>query len=196
MSVSKRLRFEVMRRDGHRCLYCGRDPDDGVKLTIDHVVPAALGGTDDPSNLCTACTECNAGKSSIQPDGPLVARVSAEALRWAHAREQAIAAWHAKQEDLDSQCAQFREAWDEWRVGHSDEPGRPVPIPSGWRDSVERWLDEGLTVADLCRMTDTAMGNTRVGPDSTWRYLCGIVWRTLDKLQDSTTDNLREGYDG
>ena len=30
-----------------------------MPLVIDHVVPRALGGTDDPSNLCAACYRCN-----------------------------------------------------------------------------------------------------------------------------------------
>lgn len=41
MSVSKRLRFEVLRRDNHTCRYCGSSAPE-VKLTIDHVVPVAL----------------------------------------------------------------------------------------------------------------------------------------------------------
>lgn len=43
MAVSKRLRFEVLRRDNHACRYCGATPPD-VVLTIDHVVQTALGG--------------------------------------------------------------------------------------------------------------------------------------------------------
>lgn len=57
MAVSKRTRFEVLRRDNHTCRYCGQAAPD-VKLTVDHVTPVALGGTDDPANLVTACAEC------------------------------------------------------------------------------------------------------------------------------------------
>ncbi|MEJ7724319.1 MAG: hypothetical protein WKF64_08445 [Ilumatobacteraceae bacterium] len=35
--ISRRLRFEILRRDGHTCRYCGaRAPD--VPLTVDHVI--------------------------------------------------------------------------------------------------------------------------------------------------------------
>jgi hypothetical protein len=61
VAISKRLRFEVLRRDGFRCVYCHRSD---VILTVDHVTPKALGGTDDPSNLVTCCDDCNTGKSS------------------------------------------------------------------------------------------------------------------------------------
>lgn len=58
MTVSKRIRFEVLRRDNYTCRYCGGSAPD-VKLTVDHVMPVALG---DPTNLVTACKDCNAGK--------------------------------------------------------------------------------------------------------------------------------------
>lgn len=88
MSVSKRLRFEVLRRDNHTCRYCGGAAPD-VKLTVDHVVPTALGGTDEPSNLVAACGPCNSGKTSSSPDAPVVADVEQDALRWSKAMDLA-----------------------------------------------------------------------------------------------------------
>lgn len=66
-STGKRLRFEVFKRDGFRCLYCGATPNQKV-LRVDHVQPVAGGGTDDPSNLVTACFDCNAGKAAVPLD--------------------------------------------------------------------------------------------------------------------------------
>lgn len=54
MAVSKRTRYEVLRRDNHTCRYCGGSAPD-VRLTVDHVLPVTLGGSDDPSNLVAAC---------------------------------------------------------------------------------------------------------------------------------------------
>lgn len=71
-ALSKRLRFEVFKRDGFVCRYCGAQPP-GVLLVIDHIVPLARGGTDDPMNLQTACEACNQGKSDI-PLGELMPR--------------------------------------------------------------------------------------------------------------------------
>ncbi|WP_327594631.1 HNH endonuclease [Streptomyces chartreusis] len=68
MPVSKRTRFEVLRRDGFRCRYCGATPE-MAELTVDHVTPMALGGGDEPGNLVTACEPCNSGKTSTAPDG-------------------------------------------------------------------------------------------------------------------------------
>lgn len=62
-SVSIVERFYVLRRDNHTCQYCGAKAPD-AQLQIDHMVPVALGGGNDPSNLITACARCNLGKSS------------------------------------------------------------------------------------------------------------------------------------
>lgn len=80
MAVSKRLRYEVLRRDNHACRYCGRSAPE-VALTVDHVVPVALGGSDDPTNLVAACRDCNAGKSASSPDAQIVDDIAADALR-------------------------------------------------------------------------------------------------------------------
>ena len=88
MAVSKRLRYEILRRDNHTCRYCGAAAPD-VKLTVDHVVPVALGGTDVAENLVAACGPCNAGKSSSSPDAPIVTDVQQDALRWQRAMAMA-----------------------------------------------------------------------------------------------------------
>ena len=36
-----------------------------MKLVVDHIIPKAKDGKDVPSNLLAACSECNAGKGSL-----------------------------------------------------------------------------------------------------------------------------------
>lgn len=82
MAVSKRLRYEILRRDNHACRYCGATAP-GVKLNVDHVIPTSLGGSDKPDNLVTACAECNSGKTSSMPNAEPVADVDQETFRQA-----------------------------------------------------------------------------------------------------------------
>lgn len=63
-TLSVRTRFEVFKRDNFTCRYCGRTTPE-VVLEIDHVVPVAEGGSNDPINLVTACWDCNSGKSNV-----------------------------------------------------------------------------------------------------------------------------------
>lgn len=62
--IPSRLRFDVLRRDGFRCYYCGRTAADGVKLHVDHIEPLAEGGRTIIENLVAACDTCNLGKGS------------------------------------------------------------------------------------------------------------------------------------
>jgi hypothetical protein len=60
--VSARLREEIFRRDGSRCVYCGNvfPPE---QLSLDHVEPRMRGGDNSAGNLVTACRACNARKA-------------------------------------------------------------------------------------------------------------------------------------
>ena len=65
MALSKKIRFEVFKRDGFQCCYCGRKPPE-VILECDHVNPKSKGGEDDIDNLITACFDCNRGKGATE----------------------------------------------------------------------------------------------------------------------------------
>lgn len=58
------LRFEVFKRDGFQCVYCGAKAEKGKKteLHCDHVIPRCEGGKDEMRNLVTSCKDCNEGK--------------------------------------------------------------------------------------------------------------------------------------
>jgi len=71
MTVSKKTRFEVFKRDSFVCAYCGGKPP-AVVLEADHIDPKSKGGKDCIDNLITSCFDCNRGKgatplSSIPP---------------------------------------------------------------------------------------------------------------------------------
>ena len=66
VAMSVNLRFTILRRDEYTCQYCGRSAPE-VELEIDHRIPVADGGTDDPDNLVAACVDCNAGKGRRTP---------------------------------------------------------------------------------------------------------------------------------
>ena len=61
--MSDSLRYDILKRDGVRCVLCGRSAADGVKLHVDHIKPIAKGGKTVEFNLRTLCEHCNWGKS-------------------------------------------------------------------------------------------------------------------------------------
>jgi 5-methylcytosine-specific restriction endonuclease McrA len=58
-------RKNILRRDGHRCQFCGRAD---IALTLDHVVPGSRGGDDSWENLVCACVKCNNRKGDQTPE--------------------------------------------------------------------------------------------------------------------------------
>ncbi len=54
----------VRRRAADRCEYCQLHQDDSplAALHLEHIRPRKHGGTDDESNLCLACIDCNLRK--------------------------------------------------------------------------------------------------------------------------------------
>jgi hypothetical protein len=61
MSISKKLRFDVFKRDGFQCRYCGKQPPE-IILEVDHIIPRNKNGGDEIENLLTSCFDCNRGK--------------------------------------------------------------------------------------------------------------------------------------
>ena len=63
-ALSKKIRFEVFKRDSFTCQYCGKTSP-SVVLHVDHISPVSGGGDNDILNLITSCEGCNLGKSNI-----------------------------------------------------------------------------------------------------------------------------------
>lgn len=64
-AISKKRRFEIFKRDGFCCQYCGAKPPK-VPLEVDHIIPIFEGGNNHNENLTTACFDCNRGKGKTE----------------------------------------------------------------------------------------------------------------------------------
>lgn len=186
VKIPKRLRYEILRRDGHTCRYCGASAPN-VRLTVDHVLPRVLGGNNDPTNLVTACVDCNSGKTSIHPDSPLVADVEATAIRYAaamaRAREidrQALAdesdliyGWHIQTVEW------LRVCW----------PNQVHHIPDDYFGTLTGFVHNGLNAADLAHATAVAGGK-----QDFYRYFCGVC-RTIIRRRHELAETIIERGD-
>jgi hypothetical protein len=61
--VSQAVSWNVYRRDGYRCRYCGKDD---VPLTVDHLVVWEECGPSIEANLVSACRKCNKTRGNMQ----------------------------------------------------------------------------------------------------------------------------------
>lgn len=177
MAISKRTRFEVLRRDAYACRYCGaRAPD--VALHVDHVTPVALGGTDLHDNLVAACVDCNAGKGSTSPDAETVADAAEDALRWAQAMVLAGERANTLSEAQEAYVDVFIDAWDSFRLFN-----KAVPTPPNWRSIIVGYFNSHLPADALIESVNIAMSVRTVQYGERFPYFCGVV---RNKLKDQT----------
>lgn len=86
--ITKKIRFEVFKRDSFKCQYCGGSAP-SVLLRIDHIKPFAKGGKDSTLNYVTACFECNAGKRDRElSDGSVIEKQRLQLEQLQERREQ------------------------------------------------------------------------------------------------------------
>ena len=181
VGLSRRLRFEVLRRDRHRCRYCGREAA-ATALHVGHVVPEALGGRSEPTNLATSCKDCNTGKSSIAADSPIIDDVAADAIRWAKAMAVALEETRETRKAIKTACATFDSDWLRWTCNDVQ-----IPKADDWVRSIETFLRAGLTVDDLHDMIPIAMHRTS---SDAWAYFCGIAWNTIRDAENRSMELL------
>lgn len=184
MAVTKRTRFEVLRRDDHTCQYCGAKAPD-VVLHIDHVMPVSLGGDDKPGNLVTACKDCNAGKSSITPDSPLVAGLSDRAAAYALGMQDKMTRFRADIESLDDYSDSFLELWNSWNFIGKDEK---IPLPDDYELSLLRWSVMGVPIRVFELAIARAMKKTGIrGEHGVFQYMAGIVTSMINEREIDLT---------
>ena len=94
----RRTRESILRRDGFRCVECGK-PCNPDEVDIHHLLPRSAGGSDEPSNLIVLCDGCHAAHHPKLSAG--LARSAIE--RWA----VRLALWLDRQGSVSEQSKNF-----------------------------------------------------------------------------------------
>ena len=87
-TVAKSLRHRVAAEAAHRCGYCLTDQRiSGAQMHIEHLIPRAMGGLSEQSNLWLSCAWCNSYKGTlieaVDPEsGELIALFNPRTQRW------------------------------------------------------------------------------------------------------------------
>jgi len=170
-AIGKKVRFEVFKRDGFQCHYCGASPPKAI-LHVDHIHPVARGGTNSTDNLITSCSVCNIGKGatplSVAPES-----ISDKAKRIQEQEDQlkgyleVIAAKAEREED---------HAWDVATifVDAFNDDG----IRKDWFRSIKRF-NEQIGVHECMEAMAIATERFPRSKGNCFRYFCGICWRKI-----------------
>ena len=181
MSVSKKRRFEIFKRDGFLCRYCGKKPPDTI-LELDHIVPRSEGGGDTPENLVTSCFECNRGKGAtsladklpnIDEDEMLAA--AQEMLERKVALETSIAASLASEEAELEAITLIGDWWEEYTLRE-----RRWLDPASLRNFLQRLPMEKIREAINITASCARGGNRRQT-----RYFYKVCWNMIRDAEDA-----------
>jgi hypothetical protein len=174
-SLSKKLRFEVFKRDNFQCQYCGKSPP-VVILEVDHVVPVSAAGKNTIDNLLCSCFDCNRGKGATPLDVVPLQVVAKAAME-----EEAESQLKAYQEILRSKRLRLEE--EAWEVAEIYSPGCSA---SGFNKaklkSISLFIDR-LGLHEVIHAMDIAVFK-RIGNAETFQYFCGICWGKIKGCQN------------
>lgn len=165
-SLSKKLRFDVFKRDEFQCVYCGAHPP-SVVLQIDHIHPVAEGGSNEIDNLITSCQPCNLGKgASLLTNVPTTLKEKATLIA---EQEQQLKGYYEvikeREDRLENETRMILEIID------TNCPNNGMKID--WTRSVKRFLSH-LDFYDVKDAAEIARSKYRYGGKKTFLYFCGI----------------------
>jgi hypothetical protein len=172
--ISKRTRFDVFKRDGFVCQYCGRHPPD-VMLEIDHVIPICQSGDNAESNLLTSCCDCNRGKAgnSLKLVPPTLAE-KAEEIR---AREEQLAAYR---EVIEVRLDRIED--DLFRVAEKLKPGSKTDgVLRIWVPTIKNF-NTLLPLHEVLEAAEIAFAKIPYSDQRRFRYFCGVCWTKIRNL--------------
>lgn len=173
-ALSKKIRFEVFKRDLFVCQYCGAHPPEAV-LHVDHIDPVVGGGTNDIDNLVTACDACNQGKGprllSAIPEA-----LSTKAVRIAESEEQL----RGYQEIMRARSERIED--EAWEVAEKLYPGAGKRGFNS-RDllTIKKFIGR-MGLFEVLEMADISLGKKPWGGTVLFRYFCGCCWRCIRRL--------------
>lgn len=174
-SLSKKTRFEVFKRDGFKCQYCGSCPP-SVLLHVDHIHPVALGGENDTDNLITACEGCNLGKGARSLN--VVPTSLADKAAAVAEREEQLLGYQAV---LEGRRERIEE--ELWRVAEIIETGSSSKgMSREWTGSIRKF-NERLGVHASMEAANVARTKFPYGGKRTFLYFCGVCWNLVRKLE-------------
>lgn len=178
--ISKKIRFEVFKRDSFTCQYCGSKAPD-VLLVIDHIQPVAKAGKNDILNLITACKECNAGKSDRQLSDTATIDKRRQQLEELQERKEQIEMmfqWQRGLMELDEQVIQrLSEYWAELVSGLNLNENGIKELKSLKRKFEASEIMEAMKIAAEHYLKFKDGSPTHKSVEVAWKKVSGICHR-------------------
>jgi len=169
--ISKKIRFEVFKRDGFICQYCGKTPPE-VTLEIDHLKPVSKKGTDNINNLITACFDCNRGKRNIELDKlPNTVNQNFEILKEQQDQLKEYQKLINKiEKKLNIEIEQVNTEFKEWWTNRE--------LTEKFKKTTVKMFIKKIGVTKTKDAMNQACSKMNTSNDSI-KYFCGICWKII-----------------
>lgn len=169
-SLSKKMRFDVFKRDGFQCQYCGSTPP-SVVLEVDHIHPVSKGGKNRVDNLLTSCFDCNRGKGAgLIEVAPQTVADKAAVLAEKMAQLKAFERLQRSKRKSEEQSIDLVEqAYSNNFEGYI--------FKDRFRESVRGFL-QSMPVYDVVDAMNRACSKIN-DKEKALKYFCGICWNII-----------------
>lgn len=172
--ISKKTRFEVFKRDGFKCVYCGATPSSEL-LHVDHVIAVAAGGESEMDNYCTSCVPCNLGKGARSLTD--IPQSLADKAKNVAEQEAQIVGYQAilgsRRERLESET---------WKVVWVLEPSA-ASFNRGDFQSIKKFVEK-LGVDETIDSMEAAIARD-FNRSRTMKYFYGVCWGKIREAQNA-----------
>lgn len=171
MAIGNKIRFDVFKRDGFTCQYCGGHPPERV-LEADHILPKSKGGKDDINNLITACFECNRGKRNHElttipsPLSNHISLINEKEKQYALYRKLLVKIEKRTNDAINDVECVYRSKFHDWSFG-----------PTFRTASVKQFISK-LDLPTVKEAMAIAVSKGK-SADDTLKYFCGICWTKI-----------------
>lgn len=169
-SLSKKVRFEIFKRDVFTCQYCGSKPP-SVVLEVDHIIPVANDGKNDEDNLITSCFDCNRGKGARSLE--LSPETLSKKLEIQKEAKEQLASFEssvkAKRANVTRKINKLDKMFEE-ETNHT--------FTYSFKQSVRKFF-ELLPEHEVTDSMEIALNKFSDKPPLAAKYFCGICWNKI-----------------
>jgi len=169
VAISKKIRFEIFKRDNFKCQYCGGSPPK-VILEVDHIIPVVKGGKNVKHNLLTACFDCNRGKGKHElhsvPESPNFdhALIKEKIDQYKMFTKMQTQLETLFEKEIDSVSDVYSQYFPDWILN------------TKFRNGTVKKFIELLNPAEVRNAMHIACSKISWNEDKALKYFCGVCW--------------------
>ncbi len=175
--LSKKVRFDVFKRDYFQCQYCGNTPP-SIVLEVDHIHPVSKGGDNDIDNLITACFDCNRGKRAESLNS--IPQTLSDKTEMMLEKEAQLSEY----KKIKTKISRRKNREVEKLNGLFNSHFKECTLNKTTKIKIKSQFLPHIDIDDLLESMEFACSRLVGEPDEAYLYFCGICWNKIRENSD------------